>query len=317
MNRVGNEGKGESVWLAWFLSDILKKWIPICLARNDLKRSMKYTGIYKELVTAIENEGWDGNWYKRAYFDDGTQLGSTNNVECKIDSLAQTWAVLSESGNPERALNAMAALEDYLVSRSDGVIRLLTPPFDNGKLEPGYIKGYVPGVRENGGQYTHAATWVIAAFAKLGNGDKAFELFDMINPINHARTNIELNIYKTEPYAMAADVYGCRPHIGRGGWSWYTGAAGWMYQAGLNSILGFSKNGSYLIVDPCIPKRWQQFSMRYIFEQTTYEIQVSNPEGISHGIVHVKVNGIELSDNKIPMVSNQGIQTVEVVMKGI
>ena len=316
MNRVGNEGKGESIWLAWFLSDILKKWIPICLTYNDLDRGMKYADINKDLVLAIEEYGWDGSWYKRAYFDDGTQLGSANNIECKIDSLAQTWAVLSESGNPERAINAMTSLEDYLVSRNDGIIRLLTPPFDNGTLEPGYIKGYVPGVRENGGQYTHAATWVVSAFAKLGNGDKAFELFEMINPINHARTNTELNIYKTEPYAMAADVYGCRPHIGRGGWSWYTGAAGWMYQAGLNSILGFTRSGSDLIIDPCIPKRWNQFTIQYTFEETTYDIQVSNPEAISRGVVRIKLNGTELSDNKVPMVGGQGLQTVEVVMRG-
>ncbi len=314
MNRVGNEGRGESVWLAWFIADILNKWIPICLAHQDGERFARYTEIYTVLVAAIEESGWDGSWYKRAYFDDGTQLGSTNNAECKIDSLAQTWAVLSEAGDPERAVNAMSALEDYLVSQSDGIIRLLTPPFDNGNLEPGYIKGYVPGVRENGGQYTHAATWVVSAFAKLGNGDKAFELFEMINPINHARTNIELGIYKTEPYAMAADVYGCRPHIGRGGWSWYTGAAGWMYQAGLNSILGFNKKGSDLIIDPCIPKRWHQFSIQYTFEGTTYDIQVSNPEGISRGVVYIKMNGLELSDGKIPMVGGQGIQRVEVVM---
>lgn len=316
MNRVGNEGKGESVWLAWFISDILKKWIPICMAHEDKERAAKYTDINTVLVAAVEESGWDGNWYKRAYFDDGTQLGSTNNVECKIDSLAQTWAVLSESGDPERAVNAMAALEDNLVSQSDGIIRLLTPPFDNGTLEPGYIKGYVPGVRENGGQYTHAATWVVSAFAKLGNGDKAFELFEMINPINHARTNIELGIYKTEPYAVAADVYGCRPHIGRGGWSWYTGAAGWMYQAGLNSILGFTRKGSDLIIDPCIPKRWHQFSIQYTFEETTYDIQVTNPEGISRGVVYIKMNGIQLNEAKIPMVGGQGIQRVDVVMRG-
>ncbi len=317
MNKVGNEGKGESVWLAWFLVNILKKWIPICLANNDSERVEKYKLLSEELVIAIENHGWDGNWYKRAYFDDGTQLGSSNNSECKIDSLAQTWAVLSEAGNPDRAIIAMTALEDYLVSRNDGIIRLLTPPFDNGTLEPGYIKGYVPGVRENGGQYTHAAAWVVAAFAKLGHGDKAVELFEMINPINHARTNIELGIYKAEPYVMAADVYGCRPHIGRGGWSWYTGAAGWMYQAGINSILGFNKLGDELIIDPCIPKRWNQFSISYTFEQTIYDIQVSNPEGISQGTVRIKVNGIEQMDNKVHLVGGQYIQVVEVLMKAI
>ena len=315
MNRVGNEGKGESIWLAWFLLSILKKWIPICQNHNDSTRGIRYTGIYEKLNEAVEEHGWDGNWYKRAYFDDGTQLGSANNEECKIDSLAQTWAVLSEAGNPERSLNAMSALEDYLVSKDDGIIRLLTPPFDDGQLDPGYIKGYVPGVRENGGQYTHAAAWAVAAFAKLGNGDKAFELFEMINPVNHARTNLELKTYKVEPYVMTADVYGCTPHIGRGGWSWYTGAAGWMYQAGMQSILGFHKRGTNLVIDPSIPKRWQQFSIQYIFEETIYDIQVKNPDAISHGKVNIKVNGVMLHDHSIPMIGGQEIQHVEVIMK--
>lgn len=314
MNKVGNEGKGESIWLAWFLSDILKKWVPICEMHHDIGRSQKYSKINKKLVEAVEKYGWDGNWYRRAYFDNGSLLGSVNNIECKIDSIAQSWAVLSESGNTERAIKAMASLEDYLVNHNDGIIRLLTPPFYNGNLEPGYIKGYLPGVRENGGQYSHAAAWVVIAFAKLGDGDKAFNLFEMINPINHARTNTELGIYKTEPYAMAADVYGCRPHIGRGGWSWYTGAAGWMYQAGLNSILGFHKVGSDLIMEPCIPKRWQDFSLQYTHKGTVYNIRVSNPEGISSGVTHVKVNGLDLFESRIPLVEDQGIQNVEVVL---
>jgi cellobiose phosphorylase len=314
MNLVGNEGKGESVWLAWFLLTILKQWIPICIKHNDSERSSRYKHVYDDLTAAVEAHGWDGNWYKRAYFDDGAQLGSSNNDECKIDSLAQTWAVISGAGNPKRALDAMSALEDYLVSKNDGIIRLLTPPFDKGELEPGYIKGYVPGVRENGGQYTHAAAWVIDAFAKLGQGDKAFELFEMVNPINHARTNIERGIYKIEPYVMAADVYGCQPHIGRGGWSWYTGAAGWMYQVGLNSILGFTKKGSDLIIDPCIPKRWHQFSIQYIFEETTYILEVINPENISQGKVSLTMDGIELKDHILHMVGGQGVQNVQIVM---
>lgn len=314
MNRVGNEGKGESIWLAWFLLSILKKWIPICQKHNDSTREIRYTNIYEKLNEAVEEHGWDGNWYKRAYFDDGAQLGSIDNGECKIDSLAQTWAVISEAGNLERSLNAMSALEDYLVSKDDGIIRLLTPPFDNCQLNPGYIKGYIPGVRENGGQYTHAAAWAVAAFAKLGNGDKAFELFEMINPVNHARTNLELSTYKVEPYVMTADVYGCIPHIGRGGWSWYTGAAGWMYQAGIQSILGFNKRGSNLFIDPCIPKKWQKFSIQYNFEGTIYDIQIKNPDGISHGKIIINVNGVLLNENSIPMMGGQEIQHVEIIM---
>ncbi|MBC7958244.1 MAG: glycosyl transferase, partial [Vallitaleaceae bacterium] len=315
MTRVGNEGKGESVWLAWFLVTILNKWIPLCQKRGDLKQSDTYSAISKDLVIAIEKHGWDGNWYKRAFFDDGSQLGTTNNRECKIDSLTQTWAVLSRVADPDRSIQAMSALEDYLVSHKDGIVRLLTPPFDNGELEPGYIKGYVPGVRENGGQYTHAAAWAVAAFAQLGDGDNAFELFELINPINHARTNIELAIYKVEPYVMAADVYGCQPHIGRGGWTWYTGAAGWMYQAGLKNILGFTKEGLELIIDPCIPKRWSNFSISYTYELTTYDIQVSNPDNISHGIVQLFMEGTELIGNKIPLESGKGIKQITAIMK--
>lgn len=317
MNKVGNEGKGESIWLGWFLTDILKKWILICEGHQAPDLAQKYTQIRASLVEAIELSGWDGSWYKRAYFDDGTQLGSTNNVECKIDSLAQTWAVISGAGSEERACNAMESLEDYLVSPQEGIIRLLTPAFDKGQLEPGYIKGYIPGVRENGGQYTHAAAWVVAAFAKLGNGNKAFELFEMINPVNHARTNTELGIYKAEPYAMAADVYGSNPHIGRGGWSWYTGAAGWVYQAGLNSLLGFSKQGNTIVMNPSIPQKWPHYSLSYTFDQTTYDIQVNNPEGLSHGRAELTVDGTPISGNLIPMIGGKGVVHVDMVIRNL
>lgn len=317
MNKVGNEGKGESIWLAWFLSDILKKWCAICLNHKDAALSQRYNRLSNDLNLAIEKYGWDGNWYKRAYFDDGEELGSVNNLECKIDSLAQSWAVLSGSKNHERNRMAMAALENYLINRDEGIIKLLTPPFNNGKSEPGYIKGYVPGVRENGGQYTHAAAWAIAAFAKLGEGDKAFELFEMINPINHTRTNIEVGIYKTEPYVIDADVYGCVPHIGRGGWSWYTGSAGWMYQVGLNNILGFSREGQNLVINPCIPKKWREFSIQYTIDKSTYIIKVNNPEFLSYGESQISVNGTELKGNRIPIADIGGVYNVEVtIVKG-
>jgi len=314
MNRVGNEGKGESVWLAWFLVAILKEWEPLCVLQGQHQRGDAFKSISTELVDSIEKNGWDGNWYKRAFFDDGSQLGSSNNSECKIDSLAQTWSVLSGAGNPVRSQQAMIALEDYLISYKDGIIKLLTPPFDTSDLDPGYIKGYVPGVRENGGQYTHAAAWVIAAFAKLGDGDKAFKLFELINPINHARTNIELAIYKVEPYVMAADVYGCHPHIGRGGWTWYTGAAGWMYQTGLKNMLGFTKVGTELFINPCIPQKWSTFTITYIFEDTIYDIQVNNPDSICSGRTEITMDGTLLPENKVLLMAGQGTKKISVLM---
>ena len=204
---------------------------------------------------ALERHGWDGDWYRRAFFDDGTPLGSASNAECRIDSIAQSWSVLSGAADPSRAERAMAAVDEYLVRRGDGLVLLFTPPFDHGDLDPGYIKGYLPGIRENGGQYTHGAIWSVLAFAALGDGDKAGELFSILNPINHASTTAGVHRYKVEPYVMAADVYAEPPHVGRGGWTWYTGSAGWMYQAGIEWILGFRLRGTELSIDPCIPTR--------------------------------------------------------------
>ena len=314
MNKVGNEGRGESVWLAWFLLTVLKQWIPICSDNKDEEKRKTYQQVYDDVLSAVEASGWDGNWYKRAFFDNDKQLGSSHNHECKIDSLAQSWSVISEAGDLSRAQKSMSAMEDYLVSRHDGIIRLLTPSFNQGNLEPGYIKGYLPGVRENGGQYTHAAVWVIDAFAKLGQGDKAFDLYTMINPINHARTNIERGIYKVEPYVMAADVYDCQPHIGRGGWSWYTGAAGWMYQVGLNTILGFTKKGSVLEFNPCIPMKWQEYSIEYIFEGTKYLIEIKNPYHMNQGKVDITINGIEQEASCIHLIGGQEVQRVMVLI---
>jgi len=314
MNTVGNHGKGESVWLGWFLCSALQKFIPICRDRGDEDRALRYAEIVEKTTAAVEESGWDGNWYRRAYFDDGTALGSTNNRECKIDSLAQSWAVISGMGNSTRAVKAMDSLEDYLVMREDGLIKLLTPPFDSGDMAPGYIKGYVPGVRENGGQYTHAATWVIIAFAMLGDGDRAWDLFGLINPINHSRTNREYTIYKVEPYVMAADVYGEHPHIGRGGWTWYTGAAGWMYKAGVENILGFQKNGDRLVLKPCIPKRWTSYSIKYKYMQTTYEINIQNPENCSTGVIKTLLDGNELENSEIPLINDLGVHAVEITM---
>jgi cyclic beta-1,2-glucan synthetase len=314
MNTVGNGGKGESVWLGWFLCATLQKFIPLCRSMGDEDRAVRYHHFIDQIAAAIEENAWDGNWYKRAFFDNGTPLGSANNKECKIDSLAQSWAVISGKGNPDRVKKALASLEDYLIMRDEGLIKLLTPPFDNGDLEPGYIKGYVPGVRENGGQYTHAAAWVIIAFAMWGEGDKACEFFDLINPINHTRTNREYSIYKVEPYVMAADVYSVYPHVGRGGWTWYTGTAGWVYKAGVESILGFSKAADELTIEPCIPKKWNEYTMRYRYVDTVYDIVVKNPKNINKGVERVVVDGKTLKQNAVKLVNDKKDHRVEVIM---
>ena len=276
MNTVGNKGKGESVWLGWFIITILNKFIPICRLMKDYKREEDYQKAIERLTESIEREAWDGSWYRRAYFDDGTPLGSAQNSECRIDSISQSWSAISGVAKPQRMAEAMDAVLKYLVNRNEGIIKLLTPPFDNGNLQPGYIKGYVPGVRENGGQYTHAAAWVVLAFTKLGMGDIAGELFHMLNPVNHTRTSIEYSRYKGEPYVVAADVYGEKPHTGRGGWTWYTGAAGWLYKVGIENIIGFKKKGNKLYIEPCIPHNWSSFEIKYRTSGATYHIEVKD-----------------------------------------
>ncbi|MGV8907260.1 MAG: GH36-type glycosyl hydrolase domain-containing protein, partial [Acetobacterium sp.] len=314
MNTVGNKGMGESVWLGWFLISNLDLFIPICREMDDHKLADKYTHTREKIRKAIEENGWDGNWYRRAYFDNGEPLGSAENSECKIDSIAQSWSVISGAGNPKRTLQAMNSLEEYLVCRKDGLIKLLTPPFDKGGLEPGYIKGYIPGVRENGGQYSHAAAWVVIAYAKLGDGDKAWELFELINPINHTKDLREYTRYMTEPYVISADVYSEYPHTGRGGWTWYTGAAGWMYRAGLEYILGFQKNGNTIIMNPCIPHKWKEYQISYNYLGSTYAIKVKNPEGISKGVKSIALDGVITMTNVINLSNDGKNHEVEVVM---
>jgi len=314
MNTVGNKGLGESVWLGWFLTSVLEMLSPLCIKMGDDIRAEKYSKMRGKISEELENNAWDGNWYRRAYFDNGLPLGSVQNNECKIDSISQTWAVISGAGNPQRAVQAMNSLEDYLVFREDGLIKLLTPPFDKGDMEPGYIKGYLPGVRENGGQYTHAAAWVIIAFAKLGDGDKAWELFELINPIKHTENRMEYSRYKVEPYVMAADVYASHPHTGRGGWSWYTGSAGWMYRAGLEYILGFQKNGDTIIMDPCIPKKWNEYTIKYKFLDSMYNIKVKNPEGLNKGVKKISIDGKISEGNRINLVNDGQTHDVEVFM---
>lgn len=313
-SRIGIKGKGESVWLGWFLFQILTRFASLCDDRRDPERGARYRRIAEELQENMERYGWDGGWYRRAYFDDGTPLGSTQNRECLIDAIAQSWAVLSGAARPTRAKDAMLALEHYLWHKEDGVLLLLTPPFENFLPDPGYIKGYVPGVRENGGQYTHAACWAILAYTILGEGDKAEELFQMLSPIHHARTELEVNRYKVEPYAVAADVYATHPHIGRGGWTWYTGASGWMYQAGLEGILGFKRKGDKLVLKPCIPSRWSGYRLTYQYLTTKYEIVVENPMSRMTGCKRITLDG-ELLQEPVVMLKDDGqTHTVRLTM---
>jgi len=250
MNRVGVQGQGESVWLGWFVCDNLKRFAQICKQVGEHQLAARYNRKMDELRKAIEATAWDGDWYQRSCYDDGTPLGSAAERECQIDSIAQSWSVVSGAGQPERAAQAMESLSEKLVRRNDQLLLLLTPPFDKTDHDPGYIKGYLPGIRENGGQYTHAAVWAVWAFALLGQGDRAGELSHMLNPIYHADTPEKVIIYRVEPYVLAGDVYSMPPHIGRGGWTWYTGSASWMYQLYLEAILGFKKIGNTLRIDP-------------------------------------------------------------------
>ncbi len=315
MNRVGELGKGESIWLGWFLHTVLWEFAKIADLRGEHKRAETWRLHVSALKADLERDGWDGEWYRRAYFDDGTPLGSAENMECKIDSIAQSWGIMSGAAEPGRATRAMAAVDQKLVKRPEGLIVLFTPPFDNTEKDPGYIKGYVPGIRENGGQYAHAATWTIIAFAELGDGDKACELFRMLNPIARTSSRATMQRYKVEPYVVAGDLYAEPPHVGRGGWTWYSGSAGWLYRAGLEWILGFRVRGATLSVDPCIPRSWPSYSIRLRHLSSTYEIRVDNPSGVSHGVSSVSLDGKALSDHgNIPLVDDGAAHQVLVVL---
>ena len=298
MNLVGREGKGESVWLGWFLYSVLDGFAELCIRRELSDRALRYRQVAEELANNLNEKAWDGQWYRRAYFDNGQPLGSVQNQECQIDAIAQAWSVISGAAPYEKAKQAMLAVDRELVNREYSLVRLLTPPFERTDPSPGYIQGYPPGVRENGGQYTHGVIWSIIAWAKLGEGDKAWELFQMINPINHTLTPSEVLRYKVEPYVIAADVYSAEPNIGRGGWTWYTGAAGWMYQAGVEWILGLQRRGERLYLKPCIPKVWGEYSLSYRFKQTIYRIQVQNPLHKSTGGSSLEFDGRELEGSE-------------------
>ncbi len=313
MNRVGHEGRGESVWLGWFLVTVLSDFAPICerRGRDDLAQSYRDEARW---LTGMLELAWDGDWYRRAYFDDGTPLGSVRNDECKLDSLTQSWAVISGAAQPRRAERAMNAVRTHLVRRDAKIVLLLTPPFDRTRHDPGYIKGYLPGIRENGGQYTHGAIWAVVALAGLGMGDEAMELFHLINPINHMRSAEDAERYKVEPYAVAADVYAHPMHVGRGGWTWYTGSAGWMYQAALRALLGIQRRGNRLRVQPCIPRVWPEFVVTWVIRGTTYRFVVVNPEHRSRGVASATLDGEPVDARSIPIVEDGGTHEVVVVV---
>ncbi|MHB1616460.1 MAG: GH36-type glycosyl hydrolase domain-containing protein [Metallibacterium sp.] len=299
MNNVGAQGRGESVWLAWLLLATVKACAPWADARGESARAASWRAYATALRVVLESaSGWDGAWYRRGYYDDGAPLGSHESQECKIDAIAQSWSLISGAADPGHAAQAMAAVEKYLVLHNDKIALLFTPPFDHTSLNPGYIKGYPPGIRENGGQYTHGATWSIFACALLGQGDRAGELFDILNPIRHSDTPDAVACYQVEPYVACADVYAVAPYIGRGGWTWYSGSAGWLYRAGLEAILGFQPQGDHLRLSPCIPKSWPRYDIVYRHRGkqgivTPYEITVENPASVHRGVIRVELDGVE------------------------
>ncbi|KON82257.2 cyclic beta 1-2 glucan synthetase [Azoarcus sp. PA01] len=315
MNRVGIQGKGESVWLGFFLCTVLAQFAPLARAHGDPSFAELCLAEGEQLREGIEQHAWDGEWYRRAWFDDGTPLGSAGNAECRIDSISQSWSVLSGAGDAMRSHRAMKAVDERLVRRDCALMQLLDPPFDKSPLDPGYIRGYVPGVRENGGQYTHAAIWAAMAWAALGECERAWELLTMINPVNHTLSAEGIATYKAEPYVVAADVYAVAPHVGRGGWSWYTGSAGWMYQLVVESLLGLRLAGATLHLAPCLPADWPGYTIRYRYRETVYHIAVSQTHGggdAQSGVTSVTVDGVERPDRTLPLIDDRQEHRVEV-----
>ncbi len=325
MNRVGIGGRGESVWNGWFLLTVLQPWADLAESRGDPPRAVRWRGEAERLRAALEEHAWDGRWYRRAYFDDGTPLGSSENEECRIDGIAQSWSVISGAAQPERARQAVESACEMLVRRADALILLFTPPFDKGKLDPGYIKGYVPGIRENGGQYTHGVAWLVQAAALLGQGDRAMELFDLLNPIHHGDARDKVSRYKTEPYVLAGDVYSEAPLAGRGGWTWYTGSASWLYRIALEDILGFRLRGNKLTLAPCVPANWPSYEITYKYKSATYQIQVENAtappspqdgRGLGGGgaVRSVSVDGVVAADGVIELTDDGKRHDVRVLL---
>ncbi|MDQ3188102.1 MAG: glycosyl transferase family 36, partial [Pseudomonadota bacterium] len=321
MNRVGEQGRGESVWLAWFLLATIDGFVAFAQVRSDKKRVTRWQKFAADLRSTLEGAGWDGQWYRRGYYDDGTPLGASESSECKIDTIAQSWSVIAGAQDASHAAQAMAAVDEYLIRDDDQLALLFTPPFDRTPMEPGYIKGYPPGIRENGGQYTHGAIWSVFAYAMLGDGDRASSLFTILNPISHSSSPEDVARYQVEPYAACADVYSVAPHVGRGGWTWYTGSAGWLYRAGLEAILGFRLQGDALTIDPCIPKSWPGYEITFRRRGarnviTRYEIAVESPDCVSRGVVRAELDGVKMAQaaTSIRLVNDGGTHRVRIVL---
>ncbi len=306
MNRVGIGGKGESVWLAWFSICVLNSFAEIAQTRGEDDRAAQFRKQSEAILTAAESYAWDGKWYIRAFWDDGAPLGSAQNAVCSIDSIAQSWAVLAGTANLDRAKSAMLAVDDFLVLPEENLILLFTPPFDGDDPDPGYIRGYLPGVRENGGQYTHAATWCIAAFAQLDYGRRACDLLTMINPVRLTQDAPGVDRYKVEPYVIAGDVYSQPPHVGRGGWTWYTGSASWFYRVALESILGVKRRGSQIHLNPCVPPEWACYEVSYRLGSATYHVRFENPDHLdtTAAALGVCLDGHPLPDPSIPLIDD-------------
>jgi cyclic beta-1,2-glucan synthetase len=313
MNRVGIGGRGESTWLGFFRHAVLAAFASVCDSRADHRRGDRYRHEILRLAAALDG-AWDGEWYRRGYYDDGTPLGSAQNDECRIDSVAQSWAVLSGAVPLRFAERAMDGVRTFLMARGPQILLLLHPPFDQSAQDPGYIKGYPPGVRENGGQYTHAAAWIVMALARLGSGDEAAEMFHMLNPVNHARRAPDVAQYQIEPYVIAGDVYNHPAHRGRGGWSWYTGAAGWMYRAAVESILGLRRSGPIFAVDPCIPSAWREYRITWRFLETRYDITVTNPERRCRGVLTATLDGAPVHHQSVPLANDGRVHDVRIVL---
>jgi cellobiose phosphorylase len=316
LNRAGLGGKGESVWLAWFEICVLNDFSELLALRELHDEAKACRARVAQLAQTVDAQAWDGEWYCRGYLDDGTPFGSRRNSEARIDSLPQSWAAISGAGDSERLEAALRSLEENLVREADDLILLFTPPFDKTTADVGYIKAYPPGVRENGGQYTHAATWVAMAFARQGDGDKAVRLLRMLNPVERARDEADCERYKVEPYVIPGDVYSLAGQVGRGGWTWYTGAAAWTYRVWLEEILGFRRRGDTLMIDPVIPKDWSGFRLRYRFQNTVYRITVENPGHCSRGVILVELDGVEAADKIVTLRDDALPHDLRVVLGG-
>ncbi len=317
MNLVGIDGKGESVWLGWFLIHVMNDFAFLLNEMGQPESGKGYQEESKRLAEVIELKSWDGEWYRRAYFDDETPLGSQSQQECKVDSLAQTWAIISDAGRQDRREIALKSIEKYLIKEKDGLVLLLYPPFDKMKPDPGYIKGYPPGVRENGGQYTHGSLWVPLAFTRMGEGDKAFELLKMMHPVMHTQDMESVGRYKIEPYVTAGDVYSLEGKMGRGGWSWYTGSPSWMYRIWLEEIFGFKLRGTILKFEPTFPKHWPSVKLSYKFRNTPYYIVIENLDHLNRGDISIELDGSHLDHNEVQLVDDGLSHQIKVMIRMI